>query len=192
MRTVATCAVALAACALFARVATSQDLFAFMPGGGKSLLLELIAGATTPASITALVTERRSEEQWLQYLARSAERLPALSTLGDKRLKTLAAYLAITMPIAPADQPGHADAAAWRNVLPADGKELALKHCQSCHSIYSGYLTQARDRQGWRSTFEASYHTGILVNEKEQETFVSYSAINMPVPEASIPPALRY
>lgn len=171
---------------------SQEDLFAFMPKGGKSLLLELILSARTPASMMALVTEKKSQPEWLQYLASNAQRLPAVSGFSDKQLKTLAAYLAINMPIPVPDLPGNGDAAAWRKVLPADGRELALKNCQHCHSIYSGYLTQARDVQGWRGTFDAPFHNGIRLSEKERETFASYSAINIPVPEESIPAALRY
>lgn len=193
MSRVAKCALLLAACVLLEGVATSQgDLFAFMPEGGKSLLLELILGAETPADIMSPVTEKRSQPEWLQYLASNAQRLPAVSRFSDKQLKTLAAYLAINMPIVAPTLPGNADEAAWRKVLPADGRDLALKNCQQCHSIYSGYLTQARDVQGWRGTFDAPFHNGIQLSEKERETFASYSAINMPVPEESVPAALRY
>jgi hypothetical protein len=76
--------------------------------------------------------------------------------------------------------------------LPADGQALAENTCQSCHSIFTSYLTQSRDVQGWRSIFLSPFHRELKLAEREREEFARYSAINMPMKVDDVPSDIRF
>ena len=161
--------------ALLAHAAGGED-FNFMPRGGRALLIE-VAGAT-PAKLGALAQEQRTEAQWRQF----ADAQQKLST--DRERATLAAYLAVNMPLATPP--------AGAAQLPPDGRDLAWEQCQSCHSLFAGYLTQSRAAVGWRNMFLSPFHRGLKMTPQEREEFSRYSEINMPMKVEDIPADLRF
>jgi hypothetical protein len=78
------------------------------------------------------------------------------------------------------------------SALPADGRSLALMHCQSCHSLFTGYLMQRRDRNGWRMIFASPFHANIPMSAVQREIFADYSTINMPLRVQDVPPEMRF
>ncbi len=163
----------------------AQEDEKFMPKGGKTLFLEL-ADPPRAAELREIGGLSRSEAEWRNFLVERHKQL------GERELSELAGYLAVNLPLpegAVQQAEGRGDIAA---VLPPDGRELAWTQCQFCHSLFTGYLTQERDVQGWRSTFLSPFHRGLKMTAKERETFARYSAINMPMKAADVPAALRY
>jgi len=166
--------------------ALAQEDFGFMPKGGKTLLLELLGVPLNADELRAIAVARRSEAEWRDVMA--ARKM----TLSDRELSELAAYLAVNWPL----PESAVDEAARRgdpaSALPADGRELAWTQCQFCHSLFSGYLTQRRDAQGWRNIFLSPFHRGMKMTAQERETFARYSAINMPMKTEDVPAELRF
>lgn len=165
--------------------ARSQEDFGFMPKGGDQLLVQLL-GHAAPAELRGLLSARRTAQEWQQVMQ------PHASALNEREQRTLAAYLATILPlpdavVTRAVQPGRLSAA-----LPPDGNALAWNNCQSCHSLFSGYLMQDRDRTGWLSVFQSPFHRAIKLNQQEREAFAGYSAINMPMQRQDVPPDLRF
>jgi len=164
---------------------SGQEDNTFMPKGGKTLLLE-IAGPPGAAELREIVQSRRTETEWHDFLAERHK------TLSERAASELAAYLAVNVPL-PEDTLAQAKSRGdVASGLPEDGRELAWTGCQFCHSLFSGYLMQQRDVQGWRSVFLSPFHRGIKMTAQERETFARYSAINMPMKAADVPAELRY
>jgi hypothetical protein len=165
--------------------AMAQEDEGFMPKGGKSLFLEL---KDTPraAELREIGNLTRTEAEWRSLLAERHKQL------GEREVSELAAYLAVNFPL---PEGAVAQAESQNDIgsaLPADGRELAWTQCQFCHSLFSGYLMQSRDVQGWRSVFLSPFHRGLKMTTQQRETFARYSAINMPMKAADVPAALRY
>ena len=169
--------VAALALALLAPLSAAQEP-AFMPKGGRTLLLQLFG--EDAARLRAAAGARRSEAQWQDELAASG--------LSERERATLAAYLEVHMPL-PAEALGAADLAAR---LPPDGRALAANECQSCHSLFTSHLTQSRDVQGWRNLFLSPFHRQMKMSPREREEFARYSAINMPMRIDDVPPDMRF
>jgi hypothetical protein len=160
-------------------IAQTGPTLDFMPKGGKSLLMGVI-DKPEGAALRTEIDKKRTREEWLQYLA-------GVKVLADQReTETLAAYLAINLPL-PADK--SQDIAAS---LPADGRELAWNGCQSCHSLFTGYLTQSRDAAGWQNMFLAPFHKELRMTPAQREEFIQYSTINMPMKFEDVPEELRF
>ncbi len=175
---------ALAALVVALAPARTQEDFGFMPKGGKTLLLELTA--SNPGELREIGAARHNEAEWRELISARAK------ALSPRDANELSAYLAINMPLpegalGPTPSAGDAEKA-----LPADGRELAWYQCQSCHSLYTGYLMQDRDAQGWRSIFLSPFHRGIKMTTRERETFARYSAFSMPMKSENVPADLRY
>lgn len=166
---------ALGAAALLAHAAAGED-FEFMPKGGRALLLEAVG--TTPAALAAVTRQQRTEAQWRAFA--NDQKHP----MTERERATLAAYLAVNLPLAPPLQ----DA----KQLPRDGRDLAWEECQSCHSLFSGYLTQARAAVGWRNMFMSPFHRELKMTPREREEFARYAEINMPMKVEDVPPDLRF
>ncbi len=164
-----------AAVALLAHGAGGED-FNFMPKGGRALLVELVA--SSPAPLRTITQEKRTEAQWREFV--DGQKKP----MSERERATLVAYLAVNLPLA---QPP-ADAKA----LPRDGRDLAWEECQSCHSLFSGYLTQARAAVGWRNMFLSPFHRQMKMTPQEREEFARYAEINMPMKVEDVPPDLRF
>jgi len=158
----------------------------FMPKGGKSLFIDVFAAKPDQATIAEITGAGRSEADW-------AGDLKARKTgLEDKQLRTLAAYLAINMPLAKESVEAAVRAGDIAPALPPDGRELAWNQCQPCHSLFAGYLSQDRDLEGWRNTFHTPFHRELSLSEQEREEFARYSAINMPMKFEDVPEDLRF
>ncbi|TAK80369.1 MAG: hypothetical protein EPO20_28835 [Betaproteobacteria bacterium] len=165
--------VALGAAVLAAAQAAGED-YAFMPKGGRALLFELLDGDA--AELARIAQARRSEAQWREFADVRGK------VLTERERATLAAYLAVYMPLP------EASLAA----LPPDGRDLAWNQCQSCHSLFTSHLMQDRDAQAWRNMFESPFHRGIKMSAQEREEFARYSALNMPMKADDVPPELRF
>jgi hypothetical protein len=157
-------------------LAAAGEDYRFMPKGGRTLLVEVV-GAASP-QLRALAREKRTEAQWREFV--DAQKKP----LSDKERATLAAYLAVNLPVAAPVQ----DASS----LPRDGRELAWEECQSCHSLFAGHLTQGRAAQGWRNMFMSPFHREMKMTPQEREEFSRYSEINMPMKIEDVPAELRF
>src|SRR5690606_29003346 len=142
----------------------AQVDFGFMPDGGRETLGRL-AGAGS-LKLEEIVRRTASEEEW------SAVVNAADNTLDQDTVATLAAYLALNMPVAVTGEVTPA-------LLPADGKQLAIDNCQFCHSFFTGYLVHDRNAEGWRAIFKSPFHSELPMSPVERETFARYSAINM-------------
>ena len=112
--------------------------------------------------------------------------------LPDLERQTLAGYLTVNFPLATKIPDNLANTDNIAQLLPADGKELAVNQCQFCHSFFTGYLVQGREIVGWLSTFKAPFHKEIKMSEAERETFARYSATNMPMKFEDVPEDLRF
>ena len=160
---------------------TAAD-YDFMPRGGRTLLLEMVRAAPDAADLRAIVQSRRSEAEWREFVATRAK------GLNDTQLATLAAYLAVNMPLPEAA----AKASNLASALPPDGRELAWNQCQFCHSLFSSYLMQDREAQAWRNMFQSPFHRELKMTPQEREEFSRYSAINMPMKIDDVPQDLRF
>ena len=167
---------AVLATAAFALAQAAGEDIAFMPKGGRTLLVELVGASS--AQLRGIARERRTEAQWREFA--DAQKKP----MTEKERATLAAYLFVNMPVA--------SAAQGAPVLPPDGRELAWDGCQNCHSLFAGYLTQDRELQGWRNIFLSPFHRELKMSPREREEFARYSAINMPLKIEDVPPDLRF
>lgn len=147
----------------------------FMPKGGRALLAE--GAGRTPAQLPGITQQKRTEAEWRAF----ADAQPRLS---QRERATLAAYLAVNMPMAtPARAPQD---------LPLDGRDLAWEQCQSCHSLFTSFLTQSGSAQRWRNMFLAPFHRNIKMSAQEREEFARYAEINMPMRVEDVPDELRF
>lgn len=181
-------AAAAAAAALLAGWATAPHAAGgetedFMPKGGRTLLLEMLGPQAGAAAIREIVTARHSDDEWTALVAARA------GGASDREKSTLAAYLAVNMPLASGRVPAPGGLAA---ALPRDGRDLAWRQCQFCHSLFTSHLTQSRDVQGWRNMFLSPFHRELKMTPQEREEFARYSAINMPMKVDDVPPELRF
>jgi hypothetical protein len=167
-------AIAVGAVVLLA--GAGAETFDFMPRGGRALLLEVAGPA--PAQWREAVQQKRSEDEWRQWASQS----PRGKALSDKEQATLAAYLAVNMPTPVAD------AAA----LPLDGRDLSWEQCQSCHSLFAGFLTQQGSATRWRNMFLAPFHRNMKMSPQQREEFARYAEINMPMKVEDVPAELRF
>jgi len=179
-------AMALAVVLMGLLPALAQLDFDFMPKGGKTLFLEVFGAAPDQATLAEMSAAGRGEAEWSEALAARK------TDLGEKELRTLAAYLAVNTPLAPETVDAAAKQGGIAPTLPPDGRELAWYRCQSCHSLFAGYLTQDRDLQGWRNMFLSPFHRNLPMSEQEREEFSHYSIINMPMKIEDVPEDLRF
>ena len=164
----------------FAQAAGEDN--AFMPKGGRVLLLDLPGVPPGQAELRAIAQARRTEPEWRDFVSARNK------ALTERELGTLAAYLAVNMPLSDdAVKRGNLAAA-----LPPDGRDLAWNGCQSCHSLFASHLTQKRTVQGWRNVFLSPFHRELKMNPQEREEFARYSALNMPMKIEDVPQELRF
>jgi len=173
---------AVLAIAAFAYVQAAGEDNAFMPKGGRALLLDVLGASPDTKEISAIVQARRTEPEWRDFVASRKK------ALTERELATLAAYLAVNMPM-PEDAVKRADLAS---ALPLDGRDLAWNGCQPCHSIFASHLTQKRPVQGWRNMFLSPFHRELKMSPQEREEFARYSALNMPMKIDDVPQDLRF
>jgi hypothetical protein len=160
--------------------AQDDDLFAFIPDGGRTLLAGLLAsGSVAPDEILGA---SRDSADWLAFLKdRAGDRL------DDWQAATLAAYLAATMPAA---ERGGMTIETDGRALPRDGRDMVLEYCQSCH-IITVVVTQDRSREAWLGTMNKPSHVEIDTTQAEREAIADYLVINAGISIEDIPPELR-
>lgn len=158
----------------------------FMPKGGRALLLEVLGERPGAPEVRDIVQARRSADEWQVLLA------PRSKPLSEAERQTLASYLAINMPLDEPAQAAAGDAQALAAALPRDGRDLAWNECQSCHSLFTSYLTQSRDVTAWLNMFQSPFHRVIKFTERERREFADYAARHMPMKVEDVPPELRF
>ena len=152
----------------------ADDLFDFIPPGGRSLVERAIA-----ADATALVDRLALAQSAVDW----AESLAGIDDLDGVPLEawqkqTIADYLGYAGGIAdPAD-------------LPPDGRDMMLARCQSCH-IITVTITQDRSREAWLATLGRTSHVDIPLNAAERDQLADYLTVNAGLPIDVIPPELR-
>ena len=168
--------------------ALSQLDYTFMPKGGKALLLEILGSKPDRKDLLNILAVRRSEEDWQQSMA---QRVKGMS---ERERKTLAAYLAINMPVKDPDQAVEKSTKpeALYAALPRDGRELGFYECQYCHSLFTSHLMQDRSFQAWMNMFQSPFHREMKMTQQEREEFSRYSALNMPMKIEDVPQDLRF
>ena len=87
---------AVVAIAVFALAQAAGEDNAFMPKGGRVLLLELLGTPVKLAELRSIVQTRRTEPEWRDFVTARKQ------AMGERELATLSAYLAVNMPL-PAD-----------------------------------------------------------------------------------------
>jgi hypothetical protein len=175
------CALASALVGVLAQTPASEDA-RFMPKGGRALLLEVVGKGAGADELRQIAQSRRTEAQWREFANTRGK------ALTDRERSTLAAYLAVNMPMTQdkLKQP------EWRASLPRDGRDLAWEQCQLCHSLFTSHLTQDRDVQAWRNMFMSPFHRELKMTPQEREEFARYSALNMPMKIDDVPSELRF
>ncbi|MDX1779873.1 MAG: hypothetical protein R3256_01010 [Thalassovita sp.] len=155
-----------------------DDVFAFIPDGGRTLL-ETAREAGLPAGLETAIAEGEGDSAtWRARLETAQGDAPALADLDSWQLDTLAHYLAYNAPLDPAGD------------LPWDGRDMALQKCQSCH-IITVVITQDRTREAWLGTMHKPSHIVVELAESEREALSDYLVINGGIPIDLVPPALR-
>jgi hypothetical protein len=170
--------------------AAEEDVFAFIPSGGKTLLIQLVHSKPPAAEIRAFLTSSRTRDQWQSYLQGRQAAIPALKGLTDKQRLTLADYLSFTMPLAADKVPADPAKANWDKVLPPDGRDMVMDHCQFCH-IITVVVTQDHTREGWIALMRRPSHSKVETTEKEREAMASYLVLNAAIPIDLVPEDLR-
>lgn len=171
-----TAPIAIGASAAALAFAAAGEDYKFMPKGGRTLLVEVVGASS--AQLRTLAREKRTEAQWREFVDAQKK------SMSEKERATLAAYLAVNLPVPAPVQNASA--------MPRDGRELAWEECQSCHSLFAGHLTQSRAAQGWRNMFMSPFHREMKMTPQEREEFSRYSEINMPMKIEDVPAELRF
>ncbi|WP_417669651.1 hypothetical protein [Roseibium sp.] len=170
---------------LLASGTNAQDTqYAFMPPGGRTLLLELTANSEGEG-LTGIAGRKMTRDEWRDWAASKD------AGLSETALATLAGYAELNLPVGSENLAKLVESGDG-SLLPPDGKDLAIAQCQFCHSLFSGYLMHERDEVGWKSTFKSPFHLEIPMSEVERDTFARYSALNMPLRYEDVPPELRF
>ena len=165
---------------IFGVLATAQqdDVFGFIPDGGRTLL-ENLRDAGLPAGLEeALATQTGDAAQWRSTLDEGAATSPAIEALDDWQRDTLAQYLAARAPL------------SVQGDLPRDGRDMLLALCQSCH-IITVVVTQDRTREAWLGTMNSPSHIEIETTPGERQLMADYLVINAGIPIDQVPPELR-
>lgn len=185
-------AVAILAAAIVAplRAAEYDPIFDFIPLGGRSLLSQVLESKVPAAEARALLTGKRTREEWVEYLKGRTKTIAALKDLEDQELLTLADYMSFNMPLPAEKIPADLANADWRKILPPDGRDLALEFCQSCH-IITVTVTQDRTKEHWLGTMNKPSHVEIKLTPREREALASYLVLNAGIPIDQVPVDLR-
>lgn len=173
---------AIVATAAFAFAQAVGEDNAFMPKGGTALLFNLLSAPANLSELRSIVQARRTEPEWRDFVVERKK------VLTERELATLAAYLAVNMPLSDDAMKGDKLASA----LPPDGRDLAWNGCQNCHSLFTSYLTQDRELQAWRNIFLSPFHRELKMTPQEREELARYSALNMPMKIDDVPQELRF
>ena len=169
--------------------AQSDDIFDFIPSGGKTLLAQIIVGA--PANeVQDILSGKHDREGWNKYLKTRASAFPQLNKLYDKEQLTLASYLAFNMPLPVKSIPTNPAKANWKKLLPPDGRDMILDNCQFCH-IITVVVTQDKAKVTWLGTMNSPSHIEIELNDQQREAVAEYLVLNAAIPIDLVPEELR-
>ena len=155
-----------------------DDIFAFIPSGGRTLL-EAVREGGLPESLAANFAETQADAAaWRETLDAAMDEAPALGELDSWETDTLAHYITWRAPFDPSEE------------LPRDGRDMALQLCQSCH-IITVVVTQEKTREAWLGTMNSPIHIEITTSEAERELLGDYLVLKAGIPIVLVPPALR-
>ena len=155
-----------------------EDIFAFIPEGGRTLL-ETAREEGLPEGFAASIAETGGDPvTWRETLEAAKPEAPSLRALDEWQTDTLAHYLAASTPLDPGGE------------LPRDGRDMALALCQSCH-IITVVVTQDRTREAWLGTMNSPSHIEIKTTDAERAALADYLVLNAGIPIDLVPPALR-
>lgn len=167
-----------------------DPIFDFIPSGGRTLLSQVLDSKPPAAEVRALLTSKRTSEEWLVELKSRAKAIPALQALDERELQTLADYLNFNMPLPAAKVPADPTQADLKKLLPRDGRDIALDYCQSCH-IITVTITQDRTKEHWLGTLNKPSHIEIKLSPQEREALARYLVLNAGIPIDQVPEDLR-
>lgn len=169
--------------------AQSEDVFDFIPLGGKTLLTQIVTGAPT-TEVRDILSGKNDYEGWRSYLKKRADVFPELEKLYDTEQLTLANYLAFNMPLDVKNIPANPAKANWKKLLPPDGRDMVMDNCQFCH-IITVVVTQDKAKVTWLGTMNSPSHIEIKLNERQREALASYLVLNAAIPIDLVPEELR-
>lgn len=167
-------------------MAQEDPIFGFIPPGGRSLLHGLLEAGAADPDIAAMLAGQRDAAGWLDWLDARREATAGLSALDEWEMQTLAAYLGNVAPVAATGLTGD----ALRAALPRDGRDLIMRHCQSCH-IITVTVTQDRPRTAWLGTLNNPSHIEIAIDAQDRSEMADYLELNAGIPIDRIPRELR-
>lgn len=173
----------------FALAAAEEDIFAFIPHGGRTLLAQVLGNRPVAGDVQSMLAAKHTQGEWAAWLRGHAAQLPALSKLSDKEMLTLADYMAFNMPLA-AKAPASPTQANWEKALPPDGRDMALDKCQGCH-IITVVVTQDRAKEAWLGTMNKPSHIQIKLSKEQREALANYLVLNAAIPIDKVPEDLR-
>ena len=169
--------------------AQTDDVFDFIPSGGRTLLAQIITAA--PANeVQNLLGGKHDHEGWREYLKTRASALPELEKLYDQERLTLESYLAFNMPLPVKSIPANPAKANWEKLLPPDGRDMALDNCQFCH-IITVVVTQDKAKVTWQGTMNSPSHIEIKLDDRQREALAEYLVLNAAIPIDLVPEELR-
>ncbi|MHC4709652.1 MAG: hypothetical protein ACYTA3_04315 [Planctomycetota bacterium] len=169
--------------------AQGEDVFAFIPPGGKTLLA-VVARAAPANELQDILTGRHTRAEWEVYLKERTGAIAALGDLDEIGLATLADYLAFNMPLPEGSVPADPGKADWIAVLPPDGRDLTLENCQFCH-IITVVVTQDKTQDAWLGTMNKPSHIEIKITPEQRQALASYLVLNAAIPIDLVPEELR-
>jgi hypothetical protein len=187
----------LAACAAAAALSTylawplaaqTPEQLTFIPAGGRTLLTNIVASKPASEELNALLTAKRTPEEWSSYFKTRGPKFPALQRLSDKERNTLADYLSYHMPLP--QVPANLARTDWTRTLPKDGRDLSLDNCQGCH-IITVVVTQERSKTHWLGTMSTPAHAVIKMTPAERDEVATYLVLNAGIPIEQVPEELR-
>ncbi|MGB4827249.1 MAG: hypothetical protein WBP18_08225 [Paracoccaceae bacterium] len=155
-----------------------EDIFDFIPAGGRTLLEMIRKDGLQPDLAASIAGTGGDPAAWRQALVAARAEAPAVAALDDWQTDTLSHYLAASAPLDPTGE------------LPRDGRDMALALCQSCH-IITVVITQDRTRVAWLRTLNSPSHVEIKTTQSEREALADYLVINAGIPIDLVPPDLR-
>jgi mono/diheme cytochrome c family protein len=171
-------------------VAQAADVFDFIPAGGRTLLAKVLGSRPPASEVSALVSAKRTREEWLGYLRGQRKTITGLQLLKEKELITLADYMSFNLPLSAAKVPSNPTQANWEKQLPLDGRDLALEYCQGCH-IITVVITQDRTKDAWVGSMNKPAHVQIALSRAQREALASYLVLNAAIPIDLVPEDLR-
>ncbi|MCF8152454.1 MAG: hypothetical protein K9J80_17135 [Sulfuritalea sp.] len=187
---VAALVVTIAAALIGPLRAQIDPIFDFIPLGGRSLLSKVLESKPPAADTRAILTSKKTREEWVGDLKTRAKTIAALQQLSEYETLTLADYMSFNLPLPAGKVPADPAKAEWKKILPMDGRDMALEYCQSCH-IITVTVTQDRSKDAWLGSMNKPSHVGVKLTPQQREALASYLVLNAGIPIEQVPPDLR-